>query len=109
MGSTAKGAAGGLATLDTTGKVPAAQAALQGSAALDFPSIAAGAVATLSITVTGAAVGDRVAVAAPSTVNAGLMWCAHVSAADTVTIRLLNTTGGAIDPASATWKVSVFQ
>ncbi|MBP2704404.1 hypothetical protein JOL79_11325 [Microbispora sp. RL4-1S] len=109
MGITSKGQPSGLATLNASGQLPASQVALQGSATLDFPSISAGTVATLTITVAGAAAGDRVAVGAPTTVNASLMWCAHVSAANTVTIRLYNPTGGSIDPSSATWKVSVFQ
>ncbi|OPG13628.1 hypothetical protein [Microbispora sp. GKU 823] len=82
---------------------------LTASADLDFASIAAGAVGTASVTVTGAKVGDVVALGAPSGVNASLIWSGYVSAANTVTIRLYNPTGGAIDPASATWKVAVFQ
>lgn len=77
------------------------------SATLDFPSIAAGAVATLNITVTGAKTGDYVTVSAPATLEAGLTFCWIVTATDTVTIRLHNTTGAAIDPASAIWKVLI--
>ncbi|MFI7630266.1 hypothetical protein [Microbispora rosea] len=109
MGATAKGQPGGLATLDDTGRVPSEQVALVASQAVDFSSIAAGAVGTSSVTVTGAKVGDVVALGAPSGVNASLIWSGYVSAADTVTIRMFNPTGGAIDPASATWKVAVFQ
>ncbi|MER7213209.1 hypothetical protein ABT340_39615 [Streptosporangium sp. NPDC000239] len=108
MGSTAKGVAGGLATLDTNGRVPASQARLTASATLDFASIAAGAVGTLTVTVTGASTGDFALVAPPGNLNAGLVVCGFVSAADTVTIRVLNGTAGAIDPASSTWKVTVF-
>ena len=109
MSTTSKGQAGGLATLDSTGKVPARQLALVGSASIDFASISAGAVGTQSVTVTGAKTGDVVALGPPSGINANLIWSGYVSAADTVTIRLYNPTGGAIDPASATWKVVVFQ
>jgi len=76
---------------------------LTSTATLDFPSISAGAVDVLTITVTGAAVGDFVTLAPPAALSAGLMFAGFVSAADTVTVRLHNTTGGAIDPASAVW------
>lgn len=109
MGATAKGQPGGLATLDDNGKVPSDQVALVASGTVDFSSIAAGAVGTGSVTVTGAAVGDVVALGAPSGINASLIWSGYVSSANTVTIRVFNPTGGAIDPASATWKVAVFQ
>lgn len=76
--------------------------------AVDFGNAVAGAIVTGTITVTGAATGDAVALAPPSTIDAGLVWAGFVSAANTVTIRLLNTTGGAIDPASATWGCVVY-
>ncbi|MEV8638100.1 hypothetical protein AB0395_41255 [Streptosporangium sp. NPDC051023] len=108
MSSTAKGQPGGLATLNSSGRVPATQVRLTATATLDFASIAAGAVGTLTVTVTGAATGDFVIVAPPGNLNTGLVVCGFVSAADTVTIRVLNGTAGAIDPASSTWKVTVF-
>lgn len=80
---------------------------LQGSAVINFGSISAGAVATATITVTGAVAGDCVKVGVPAAFNAGLMWSEHVTAADTVTLRVYNTTGGAIDPASGTFKATV--
>lgn len=76
---------------------------LTATATLDFPSISAGAVAVLTITVTGAIAGDFVTLAPPAALAAGLMFAGFVSAANTVTVRLHNTTGGAIDPASAVW------
>lgn len=82
---------------------------LRASAVLDFPSIAAGATATLTVTVKGAAVGDDTLhgfIAAPT---AGLSWHAWVSATDTVTLRATNVTAGAIDPASATFRVIVLK
>lgn len=114
MGSTAKGQAGGLATLDSGGKVPAAQLAgvsavapLTATATLDFPSTASGAVSALTVTVTGAATGDKVALGAPSTLETGLIAFGFVSAANTVTVRLANLSGSTVDPASASWKVAV--
>lgn len=80
---------------------------LTASAAIDFASIAAGAIGTATIAVTGAAAGDFVTLAAPAALEAGLTFCGIVTAADEVTIRLHNTTGAAIDPASATWKATV--
>lgn len=78
-----------------------------GSATLDFPSIAAGATSELTITVTGAATGEAVSIGPPSTLNAGLQVTGYVSAANTVTVRVYNSTGSAVDPASATWKAIV--
>jgi hypothetical protein len=82
---------------------------LQDSDTLDFPSIAADDEDELTITVTGAAVGDSVSLAPPSAIEAGLVWCGYVSAVDTVTVRVRNTTAGAIDPASATWGATVLK
>jgi hypothetical protein len=78
-----------------------------GSATLDFPSIAADDEDELTITVTGATVGSAVVLGPPSGIEAGLVWCGYVSALNTVTVRVRNTTAGAIDPASATWKAAV--
>lgn len=76
----------------------------------DFGSITQGDEETTTITVTGAAVGDAVFVGAPSAIEANLNWCAYVSAADTVTLRLQNVaSSGSIDPASATWRVTVLK
>lgn len=81
---------------------------LAGSATLDFPSIASNSSASLTITVTGAVVGDPVIAAPPASLDSNLGFVSYVSAADTVTVRVHNNSGGAIDPASATWKVTVF-
>lgn len=107
MGTSAKGAAGGLATLNSSGRIPAAQKMLVTTATLDFASIAAAAVGTLTATVTGAVVGDFAVVSPPAALTAGLVHSAFVSAANTVTIRLINGTASAIDPASATWGIAV--
>jgi hypothetical protein len=81
---------------------------LTASATLDFGSIAAQDDLELTITVTGASVGDAVALGPPAALESGLAATGYVSAADTVTVRLVNGTAGAIDPASATWKVLVY-
>ncbi len=80
---------------------------LSASATLDFPSVAAAGQQELTITVTGAATGDTVYLAPPSSLEAGLIATGRVSATNTVTIRVSNITAGAIDPASASWKVRV--
>lgn len=82
---------------------------LVGTRTIDIGSIAAGAVEPFTITVTGAKVGTNqtVEISAPSALDAGLVWCGHVTADDTVTVRVHNTTGGAIDPASGVWAARV--
>jgi hypothetical protein len=76
---------------------------------LSFPSIAKNTTAELTITVTGAAVGDTVALGPPGTLPADLMAMAYVSANNTVTVRLANIGGGSITPAAATYRVSVIR
>ena len=80
---------------------------LSGSASLNFGEIAAAAQANLTITVTGAAVGDEVVLALPAAPAAGIVFNAFVSAANTVTIRATNVTAEAVDPAAATYGVIV--
>jgi predicted RecA/RadA family phage recombinase len=82
---------------------------LVGSASLDFPSTNGAATSDLTITVTGAAVGDRVALGLPAAPAASFVFFAFVSAADTVKVRAMNISGGALDPAAATYTVTVFQ
>lgn len=75
----------------------------KGSVSVDLASIAASSAADATLTISGAAAGDSVIINAAG-LTAGLLLCqAYVSAADTVTVRLYNTTAGAIDEASATW------
>lgn len=76
---------------------------------LNFGSINAGLQASLTVSVMGALVGDVVMVGAPSTLEAGLSFCAYVSAADTVRVIVTNNTAGSIDPASASWKIGVLK
>jgi hypothetical protein len=72
--------------------------------ALDYAEIAADAEATLTLTVTGAASGDRVECSATAKLETGIVisnkW---VSAADTVSVTLLNTTAAPVNPVSATF------
>jgi hypothetical protein len=82
---------------------------LTATGVLNFPSIAAsGGHQDLTISVSGATVGNAVALGLPDAPAAGIVFNAYVSAADTVTVRATNATAGAIDPASATYRVVVF-
>jgi hypothetical protein len=75
---------------------------------LNFSSTSAQSSADLTITVTGAATGDVVALAIPTaSVNANTSYTAWVSAADTVTVRFNNYSSGAVDPASGVFRAMV--
>ena len=63
-------------------------------------------VTSANVTVNGAAFGDFVEVVAPYTL-AGIVCTGYVSAANTVNARLHNSTGGAVNLASGTWRVIV--
>lgn len=79
------------------------------TATLDFPSTATLTSADLTISVPGAVVGDPVAVSTPAAPNANTCFTAFVSAADTVTVRFNNFSGGTVNPASGSFKVVVFK
>lgn len=82
---------------------------LTGAAALNFPSTNSGESSDLTITVTGASLGDPVILGVPNgSVLSNSEYSAWVSASNTVTVRFLNTDAGAQDPASGTFKVAVF-
>jgi hypothetical protein len=77
---------------------------------LDFPSISANAVTNLTITVAGAGTNSAVAVSkADGSLTAGIELSAYVSATNTVTVRAANPTVTAIDPATGSYRVTVFQ
>ena len=61
-----------------------------------------------SVTVTGAALGDFVAVAAPYDLQ-GLGATAYVAAANSVVIAVQNSTGATVSLASGTWRVRVMK
>ena len=82
---------------------------LSATATLDFPSIASNDTQTLTMTVSGAAAGNAVFLGVPAALDANLIWCASVTAADTVTIRMHNASGSSVDPASGTYRATVFQ
>jgi hypothetical protein len=79
---------------------------LNASATKDPGSLIDGAGETLSFTVTGAALGDYVLVAAPYDLQ-DITVTAYVQAADTVEVRLQNESTATVDLGSGTWKVKV--
>lgn len=82
---------------------------LAATATLDFPSVAAAGTQTLTVSCPGASVGDVVSIGLPGTVNAGIVFDARVSAADTITLRAMNITASPVDPASAVYEFVVFK
>lgn len=81
---------------------------LTATAALDFPSTASGVASDLSITVTGAALGDVVSIGVPNgSVTATATYTAWVSATNTVTVRFIPH--ATEDPASGTFRASVMK
>ncbi len=79
---------------------------LSATATLDFPSTIAGAVADLTITVTGATTASTVSIGAPNgSVTATATFSAWVSAADTVTVRF--SPKATEDPASGSFRATV--
>lgn len=84
---------------------------LSTTAVLDFGSTAAGSSSDLTITLTGAALGDTVMLGVPnaSTLANGV-FTAWVSSANTVKVRFTNTNlVTALDPASGTFRVTIIQ
>jgi hypothetical protein len=79
---------------------------LSGSATFDPSNLADGAGETTTVTVTGAALGDY-AQASFSLNLQGITVTAWVSAADTVSVRFQNESGGALDLASGTLRARV--
>lgn len=84
-------------------------AVLTATATLDFGSTNAWSGSDLTITVTGAAVGDAVSIGLPASINNNTSYMGWVSATNTVTIRFNNYSGGIIDPPSGTFKATVIK
>lgn len=100
-------------TIPTDGFIPTPGSAtilkvLTGSAALNF-DLTAITLQDLTITVTGAALGDCVWLGVPdAALTTTISYTAWVSSADTVKIRAKTTAAGE-NPASATFRVAVIQ
>lgn len=81
---------------------------LTGTGVLDFPSTGAGAIADLTITVTGAVVGDAVSIGVPNTAltTTATFW-GWVSSSNTVTVRY--SPKATEDPASGTFRATIIK
>jgi hypothetical protein len=77
------------------------------TATLDFGSTAAQTSTDLTVSVTGAAVGDSVSLGLPAAPPANTCFTGWVSAANTVTVRLDNFSAGAVDPPSGLYRVTI--
>jgi hypothetical protein len=80
---------------------------LNGSATINFASIADGECLVDTFALTGAAAGDPVVAGWPSTLETGLFGNMRASATDVVEVRLCNLSGAAVNPASQTFKASI--
>lgn len=76
---------------------------LKGTVTINPASIAATTISTQTFTLTGAVVNDSLVLNPPALTTGMLVLQSFVSAANQITITFQNTTGGAIDEASATW------
>ncbi len=83
------------------------RAVISTTATLDFGSIAANVSADLTVTLNGARANDIALVGPPAAPDAEITFTAFVSADDTVTVRAANNSAGAVNPASATYRVVV--
>lgn len=93
------------ATSVAVGSGTAVTKVLKGAVTVDPASINANTVASQTFTLTGAVVGDALTLNPPAAgLTAGLLVAQYfVSAANTITIVLNNTTGSPIDEPSASW------
>jgi hypothetical protein len=85
---------------------------LENTATLDFANTVAGTQADLTVTVTGAVVGDIVTLGVPngSVASSNVSFFAWVSASNTVTVRFNNNNLlTAVNPASGTFKINVLK
>lgn len=76
------------------------------TAILDFGSILAAASADLTISVPGVVSADSVSLGLPAAPDASIVFNAFVSSAGVVTVRAFNVGAIAVDPASATYRVT---
>jgi hypothetical protein len=82
---------------------------LSGTATWDPTSTIDGAMTSTTVTVTGAAVGDTVAVGFSIAVPAGCILSGSVTAANTVTVTLFNKSGAPQDLASGTLRADIWK
>jgi hypothetical protein len=102
----ALGASGAILQSDGTDAVWTAR--ISASSAIDFASINDGACLENTLTLTGAALGDPVALGVSGTaLPAGMMATVRVSAADTAQVQICNLSGAAVDLSSRTFVARV--
>ena len=80
---------------------------LSSTGVVDFASIAASACTESTLTLPGAATGDSVAPGWPAAMESGLIGMMRISAPNTVTLRMCNLSGTAVDPAAAIFRATV--
>ncbi len=79
------------------------------TASLNFPSIAVSSSSDLTVTVTGAVLGDTCSCSPNGVIETGVAWNCFVSASNTVTVRMANVRSSSIDPVVRNWKVNVIK
>jgi len=64
---------------------------------------------SVNVTITGLTTDDRIILHPPTALNANLLYCGcDITASNTLTIYLYNTSGGSIDDVANTWKYTSF-
>jgi hypothetical protein len=80
------------------------------TAVLDFPSTSAQTSRDTTISVSGAAIGDAVSLGVPPTsMTTNCSYMAWVPVANNVTVRFINSSTGALNPASGIFRVAVMK
>lgn len=97
------GGAGAVAGTGTPVKIK--KIAKKVATALAIAQVNASTTGDTDITVTGAAVGDLVEIIPNAALQAGLSWSARVKTADTVTLRIANSTAGNLTPNAVDWTI----
>jgi hypothetical protein len=82
---------------------------LHHDAVLDFPSISANSFEELTVPCIGASIDDTAAASVQGGPTGDGVIQAWVSATDVVTVRYTNPTGGALDPPSATYHITILK
>lgn len=103
----AKGIFGAISAKTLTVNGVAVKGLVTGTVSVNPPSIATVSTGTIAVTIAGIGANDLVSLEPPATLNDDLIYCGHTVTANTVTIRLYNPTGGAIDDTAKTWTYKV--
>jgi hypothetical protein len=80
---------------------------LSASQELTYPSISANSAQAVTVSVTGASVGDGVTLGLPTNIPASVVPSAWVSAPNVVSVRLTNITSNAVNPPPGVYTVLV--